>query len=86
MGLPSCGCVPPDGEDWSAPWVRECDYHQGLRVGLQVALGALADISDIGRDMTLAMARKKAGRIYYQLVEAKCTTQPPKDSKPSSAG
>ncbi len=30
MGMPSCSCIPPD-ED-GGKWIRECDYHKGMRL------------------------------------------------------
>lgn len=35
MGLPSCACVPPDGDDWTKPWLRECSYHGALRTEVE---------------------------------------------------
>ena len=31
MGMPGCACIPPDGDDWTKPWLRECDHHKRLR-------------------------------------------------------
>jgi hypothetical protein len=31
MGMPSCDCIPPDGDDWTKPWIRECDHHRAQR-------------------------------------------------------
>ncbi len=63
MGMPGCACIPPNGEDWSKPWIKECDHHKAQREALEKARGALADIHT-SADMTLRLARKKAGRIY----------------------
>lgn len=41
MGMPSCDCVPPDGDDWTIPWLRECDYHKAQREALKKAFDAL---------------------------------------------
>lgn len=30
MGMPSCDCIPPDG-DINGKWIRECDYHREMR-------------------------------------------------------
>ena len=65
MGMPGCACIPPDGDDWTIPWLRECDHHKAQREALEKARGALADIHT-SADMTLRMARKKAGRIYVE--------------------
>jgi hypothetical protein len=32
MGMPGCACIPPDGDDWNAPWLRECDHHKAQRL------------------------------------------------------
>ena len=63
MGMPSCNCIPPDGDDWTKRWLRECDHHRQQREALDDARGALADIGT-SADMTLVMARKKAKRVY----------------------
>lgn len=65
MGLPSCACVPPDGDDWSGKWPRECDHHRAQRIALEVARGTLADIYE-SADMTMEIARQKAGRVYLE--------------------
>ena len=44
MGLPSCDCVPPDGDDWSKPWPRECDHHRQQREALRVLAGPDSDL------------------------------------------
>ena len=31
MGMPACNCVPPDGDDWTKPWLRECHHHAKQR-------------------------------------------------------
>ena len=41
----------------------------GLAEALEVALGALADIA-LSSDMTLALARQKAKRIYDEIRES----------------
>lgn len=41
MGLPSCACVPPDGDDWSGEWPRECDHHRVQREALGAVKNAL---------------------------------------------
>ena len=68
MGMPSCACIPPDGDDWSKRWLRECDYHKLQRERLDTARGALADIGT-SADMTLRIARKKARRVYSETVD-----------------
>jgi len=30
MGMPSCSCIPPDKD--GGKWIRECDYHKGMRL------------------------------------------------------
>lgn len=65
MGMPSCACIPPDGDDWDEPWLRECDHHRAQRQNLDIARGALADIA-YSDDMYLMLARKKAHRIYSE--------------------
>lgn len=42
MGVPSCACIPPDGDDWTERWSRECDHHRNQREALRVAREALA--------------------------------------------
>lgn len=32
MGMPGCACIPPDDDDWTKPWSRECDHHKLQRV------------------------------------------------------
>lgn len=61
--VPNCDCIPPEGDDMSKPWLRECDHHLAQRKALELARGALADIAN-SDDMTLTVARKKARRIY----------------------
>ena len=34
MGMPGCACIPPDGDDWTKPWLRECDHHRRMREAL----------------------------------------------------
>lgn len=41
MGVPSCACIPPDGDDWTERWSRECDHHRNQREALRVAREAL---------------------------------------------
>lgn len=65
MGSQSCNCILPDGDEWVEPWLHECDYHRAQRGALERARGALADIH-ASSDMTLRIARKKAGRIYAE--------------------
>lgn len=37
MGMPGCACIPPDGDDWTVPWIRECDHHKAQREALEKA-------------------------------------------------
>lgn len=38
MGMPSCNCIPPDGDDWTVPWIRECDWHKRQRENWRAAV------------------------------------------------
>lgn len=44
MGMQRCDCIPPDGDDFTVPWLHECDHHKAQREALEKAHGALADI------------------------------------------
>lgn len=65
MSMPSCLCIPPDGDRWNGKWLRVCDYHKRQQRNLDLARGALADIAN-SADMTLEIARNKALRIYRE--------------------
>lgn len=46
MALNGCACVPPDNEDWSQEWIRECDYHAAMRLENERLRAALCYVAD----------------------------------------
>lgn len=57
MGTPSCDCVPPEGDDWSGVWPRECDHHRKQREAIEAcrAVGIMAE-HRVAHDLREALA------------------------------